>query len=114
MDDSLKLAFEYAWKLSEQMITLSTLVLGFTATFAKEFRSQRQSFRVELYWAWVAYIVSILFGLLSFMALTGAMLHPVPAGIPANARWFAGVQILAFVIGGGIIARAGWRVYSSD
>lgn len=109
MDNNIKLAFEFAWNLSEQIITLSTLVLGFTATFAKEFRTEVSQCALALCFSWIFYIVSISFGIFSFMALTGEIMKANVSGIPVNAMYYARVQIVTFGIASVLIAVAGWR-----
>lgn len=113
MEETVRISFDYAWNLSEQIITLATLVLGFTATFAKEFKTNSQNNIVFISIAWGLYLVSILFGLLSFMALTGALSNGPPSAIPPNARAFAGVQIVTFGLASIMVAITGWRVYQS-
>ncbi len=113
MDESIKMSFDFAWNLSEQIITLSTLILGFTATFAKEFKTAKKSYLTSISLAWAFFLLSILFGLLSFMALTGALTAASGQAIPANAKWFAGMQIASFGLGSIMIATTGWRVYRS-
>ena len=111
MDENIKMSFDFAWNLSEQIITLSTIILGFTATFAKEFRAGAHSYIASISFAWILYLLSILFGLLSFMALTGALTAPSAHVIPSNAKWFAGIQVGTFGFASIMVAVTGWRVY---
>ena len=111
MDEAVKMSFDFAWNLSEQIITLSTLILGFTATFAKEFKTDAKTYLHSISFAWAFYLCSILFGLLSFMALTGALANGSDSMIPDNAKVFAAIQIITFGIASVLIAVTGWKVY---
>jgi hypothetical protein len=102
MNDAVKLGFEFARDLSNQLITLSTGLLAFTVTFSKD--SMKTLPRRTIYvlgTAWGLHLLSIAFGILAVMALTGTVLVPLDADNPigSNARWPAGVQIITFLIG---------------
>jgi hypothetical protein len=102
MQENVKMAFEFARDLSNQLITLSVGVLAFTVTFHKEYvKSIRPSAAWLLVMAWVSHLLAILAGIASTMALTGTLLKEIDANHPigGNVRWFAGIQIILFVLG---------------
>lgn len=113
-------AFDYASDLAKQLITLSTGIIALTITFmrdvVKEIGTGKQ---VLLLSAWLLYFVSMICGVLSLMALTGALapmgkLATVDVMIPSNARVFGGLQIAAFLLGTLGILFYGWTAIRSD
>ena len=67
-------SFEYAKEMTTQMITLSTAVIGVSVTFAKDVEigiSGKK--RLFLFLSWGAFLVSILFGILTLGSLTGLL-----------------------------------------
>lgn len=103
MDESTKLGFTIAKDFHALLITLSTGVLTITLTFLKDISKGVPGFwKLFLGVGWLLLVVSIVFGLLSLMALTGTL---VPAeGRPApvftdQIRLLAKVQVLTFLGG---------------
>ncbi|RYZ25902.1 MAG: hypothetical protein EOO10_17040 [Chitinophagaceae bacterium] len=64
-------SFEFANSLTTQLITLSTVLIGLSVTFTEKF--DVQSSKVFLVISWTSLFVSILFGILTLMALSGTI-----------------------------------------
>lgn len=104
MDEATKLGFEFAKEVATELITLSTALLTLTITFTKEmFKAAPGKGQRLLPTAWAAHVLSIAFGVLSLMALTGTLM-PVDLATRAlvfgpNIRRPAAIQILFFFLG---------------
>jgi hypothetical protein len=106
MDVSLA-GFQSANELAKQLITLSTGILALSITFTKDILKNRgQVVTWPLKSAWIAYLLSVCFGIWTMMALTGMIFkiteHPgayksVSYGTSISIPAF--LQILAFVLG---------------
>jgi hypothetical protein len=64
--------------------------------------------------AWLLCLVSVVFGVLQMMAITGALVPPdgrftALNSVPVNARVFGAVQIIAFMLGIGAMIVFAWR-----
>jgi hypothetical protein len=74
MDEQVKLGFEFAKALGEQLITLSTGILALSITFTKDLVSRvPPRAALVLGFSWLLYVASILCGLDHLMALTGQL-----------------------------------------
>jgi hypothetical protein len=98
---------DLAADLVKQVITLSTAVTAFTATFAKNFSPTVSGVTVvpgTLRWSWVLFIIAIFFGILSLMTVVGTA-NKIEAGQPTlgtsdpYVRSFVGLTMIAFFIG---------------
>jgi hypothetical protein len=98
---------DLAADLVKQVITLSTAVTAFTATFAKNFSPSINGVTVvpgALRWSWVFFIGAIFFGILSLMTVVGTA-NKIEAGkVSLGAsdpyvRSFVGLTMIAFFIG---------------
>jgi hypothetical protein len=69
-------AYGYVQELTKQLITLSTAVFALTLTFADKIALAGHGNENLLQIAWVLYLVSVAFGLLTMMALTGQIAEP--------------------------------------
>lgn len=84
MEENQKKAFDFAVDLTKQLITLSTAIITLTVTFSKEIIGGIDSSnRIILLVSWVVFILSIIMGILTLMALTGN-LDPIPKKQPKN------------------------------
>lgn len=106
MDVSLA-GFQSANDLAKQLITLATGILALSITFTKDILKDRvRVVTWPLKSAWIAYLLSVCFGIWTMMALTGMTFevtkHPedyksvsygTSISIPSS------LQILAFVLG---------------
>jgi uncharacterized membrane protein YbjE (DUF340 family) len=104
LDAKTEKAFEFASEVSKQVLALASGIIALTITFSKDFvAGVSPEARKILALAWVFYIVSILFGILTLMALT-ASLGPdnkgkEPSVYSRNVRIPAAVQVLSFFLG---------------
>lgn len=100
IDETTKKSFEFAQDTTKQLITLSTGIVAITLTFFKDFApGSSDSARYLMTIAWVFFLVSIFFGVLHLLALTGAL-----SGAPAtvwnkNAVIASAFQQIAFMVG---------------
>lgn len=103
LDKQIEKAFDFAQEATKQLIALATGVIALTITFLTDVASSASSASVGfLQAAWVLYLVSILFGILTLLALTGNLVRPGQGGTPSIYRGNIVVssigQVLSFVI----------------
>lgn len=102
MSEELKLALGFVKDLTGQLITISTFILGFTVTFAKEYLDKNSSRLSYLaIGSWILLFLSILFGIVALMALLSTV-APVGGSQPIEldkVRFWSGVQITMFIFG---------------
>src|SRR5262245_372578 len=103
-----------SYETTKQIITLSTSIIAFTVTFAKEFKAEGAQLTVpwSLTISWLLYCASVIFGVWTLLAITGTY-HKLDRGeVPTNydnIDFPAGMMIVAFV--GGIVATI-WSGFS--
>jgi hypothetical protein len=115
--DPTELAFKSASDLAQQLITLSTSILALTITFTKDIlKNPSQKSIASIKIAWLVYLLSIIFGIWTLMAVTGT-LAPInhqdcnpKLQIMGNIRFPAALQIISFIIGTALII---WYGFSS-
>jgi len=100
-------AFDFCADATKQLITLSTGIIAFMVTFAKDFVTNVPGdIKLYAYIAWVLHGLSILSGIVTLLALT-AELQPKQAPTNGNttspsirgaAATYSGLQIMAFVL----------------
>lgn len=79
--EPIKKAFDFASETTKQLLTLSTGIIALTITFAKDILvAVPLSAKVFLMIAWGLYVFSLLFGLMTLMALTGELQPPTRSG----------------------------------
>lgn len=106
------IAFEFAASSAKEIIAFSTAVLTATATFAKDtFLAERRSLPVALGLSWLMYLVSILFGCWTLLALTGELASEAEDQniYDFNVTFPAQLMVLAFLAGLFGTAVAGWQ-----
>lgn len=113
MDEQTKAAFSYATEVVKHLLTLATGVVALSITFTKDLNSKPTNAQVWLLEAsWALLLVSIVFGLLTLMALTGTIAKTSPIAANAiygnNVRFPMSAQLLFFVIGMGLTILYGW------
>lgn len=111
-------AFEFAKSLAEQLITLAIGIITVTITFAKDITGQRTSEHVNwLRAAWCIYLMSVLGGIWTLMALTGTLMPAGGGSVPQspvfglNVRFPAGAQIALFFTATCCVLAYGWRTF---
>ena len=86
MDDQTKTAFEFARDATKQLITLATGIIALEITFSKDFvRTLNECVRVYALLSWLAFLLSVLFGAMTLLALTGT-LEPKDKSVPVSIR----------------------------
>ena len=110
MEENQKKAFDFASDVTKQLITLSTAIIVITITFSKDFMSTRnQDSLWYIFIAWALFILSICFGILTLMALTGTLqplskkngnndLDKISIN-SSNIRFPSKIQIITFILG---------------
>ncbi len=102
MEESAKKAFDFAGDLTKQLITLSTGVIALTVSFLKGATDGVSNVaQVLLASAWGFYLLSIVFGIATLMALTGRLERhgDGEASIYSKSiRVFSGVQVGSFLV----------------
>ena len=72
MEENIKKAFDFAADQTKQLITLSSAIITLTVTFSKDIIGKvDNNNRYWLFASWIMFIISILLGVLTLMALTG-------------------------------------------
>ncbi len=75
MKESQKKAFDFASESTKLLITLSTGIIALTITFSKDFIGDTSSVSIwPLVTAWIFFFLSIFFGILTMLSLTGTLL----------------------------------------
>ena len=103
---------------AKQIITLGSALIAVTATFADKFREEVTSEVAlppppQLAWAWIAFLISILFALLMLMAVTGSLNEIDRTGSEkdptrTNTKVWAYPMLVSFLVGLVLTAIAGW------
>jgi hypothetical protein len=106
VDEQLKKAFDFAADLAKQLITLATAIITITITFAKDFLPSAATPQIKGWamFAWYAFLLSIVCGVWTLMALTGTLDQrsgrPSPVSIRGtNVVIPASLQIVFFLAG---------------
>jgi hypothetical protein len=103
MDDSIKMAFEFARDTTKQLITLATGIIALEITFAKDFvKTLDPTIRIYALVSWLAFMLSVFFGMWTLMALTGTLEaenESVPVSIRGkNVKLPSILQVLSFLM----------------
>jgi hypothetical protein len=109
-DDRAKKSFDLAGDVTKQLITLCTGIIGLTVTFAKDILPRDPGHggppgwaRLVLATCWILYLLSILFGLLTLLALTSEIDDPADGKGPSiwagKVRATSCIQISLFFLG---------------
>ncbi len=109
IDQQVVTAFEFAGELSRDLITLATGILAISITFAKDLLSSpSKGLRRTMATSWVLFVVSVVAGIVTHMALTGSLAGSEPVtGISDGALSAAKVQVLTFGAAAGLFAISG-------
>jgi len=101
MSKEIEKAFDFAADLAKQLITLATAVIAVIITFFEKTGSESSTAIAvgALKWPLILYMVSIVFGIGSLMALTGQLVNNGAAATPRAPvpRWAMGIQIVLFL-----------------
>lgn len=110
MDDRRKKAFDFAVDATKLLISLSTGIIAVSITFSKDVvQSTPPASRRLLFAGWICYLISIAFGVMCVMCMTGNLepksppKHGQSLGEPTiwapNITRTSAVQIFAFLGG---------------
>jgi len=107
MFDAKEKSFEYASDSSKLLITLSTGIIAFTVTFAKEFevKPSSRAQAILLLISWIALLASAVLGVSTLLAITGELEPPnkpsghVPSIRDRKIKSLLGFQIITFLVG---------------
>ena len=100
-----QLSFEYAKDATKQLMTLATGVIALTVTFSKDFISTvPQEIKWHVTWVWVLLLISVLFGQICLMALTGILGSNKEPSPPLNiynitVKTTSMIQVITFFMG---------------
>jgi len=87
MDKSIEKAFDFAQESTKQLIALATGVIALTITFLTDvIKTAPAGSAGFLQAAWVLYLVSIVFGMLTMLMLTGNLERPGAGKSPSIYR----------------------------
>ena len=87
MDKRIEKAFDFAQEATKQLITLATGVIALTITFLTDvIKTAPAGSASFLQAAWVLYLVSIVFGILTLLMLTGNLERPGEGRSPSIYR----------------------------
>lgn len=112
-------AFDFAADVSKQLITLSTAIITVTITFSKDVLEGGVENRYWLLAAWVAFIITIMCGIWTLMALTGS-LEPISNNENGtsingkNVRLPAILQVLSFIVALSLTITYGFKSINKD
>lgn len=96
LDPGVEKAFEFAQEATKQLIALATGVVALTITFLTDvLETAPGSAERFLQAAWVLYLVSVVFGVLTLLSLAGNLERPGDGASPSIYRG----NIIAFSIG---------------
>ena len=118
-------AIEFAQEQTKQFISLASAIPALMITFSKDFVSPlAPTVKNFAFYSWGFFLMSVFFGLLTLMALTGALANRAAAQIqasaekstfskipliPSNARVYAAIQVITFFIGLVLVVIFGWK-----
>jgi hypothetical protein len=113
MDEQAKMAINFASEATKQQIVIATAIITFTVTFSKEFlRGGQHLGDRSVGVAWLLLFVSVVFGLWTLRALTGAIERP-PGGVltvySGNIAVPSFLQLVSFLAGLACAMWAGWK-----
>jgi hypothetical protein len=101
LDKRVEKAFDFAQEATKQLITLATGIIALTITFLTDVLETEGSAGF-LQAAWVMFLVSIVFGMLTLLALAGNLERPGEGRGPSiyrgNIVAFSACQVLAFSV----------------
>lgn len=107
MDERTRVAFEFAFKTTEHLITISTGVIALSITFLKDFVGEVESrtIRTLALVSWLFFLLSVSCGLITFLQLTGNLGNPdvpAPTIYTQSIQMFSIAQIVFFLLGLGV------------
>jgi hypothetical protein len=118
-NSNLEKAFDFAQETTKQLITLATGVIALTLTFLTDVvKTAPTSTVLWLHIAWVGYLTSIVFGVLTLLNLSGNLERPgsdengqplAPSIYRGSIRACSGLQVLTFLAAIGVTLVFGFK-----
>jgi len=107
MREEQKKAFDFASDVIKQLITLATGIIAITITFSKDIvGASMLTDSLAIFISWGLFILSVFFGILALLALTGTLdpISPsdpplVPSVNAKSIKLYTSIQILTFILG---------------
>ncbi len=118
MSEALQKAFDFAQATTTQVLTLSSAIVTITVTFLNgELKSYATATRTWLEAGWLLYLLSVLGGVVTLMALSGNLERPnkpteaakPPSIYRSNIRWPSAFQLVTFFLAVGCTLVFGWK-----
>ena len=91
-------AFDYAVELTKQLITLATAIITAVVTLFDKAHVDAKLGGYGIKTALIIYLVSVIFGIFTLMALIGNAAGNATSPYTPNLRFFSGVQIVLFLL----------------
>lgn len=127
-------AFDFASDTTKQLINISTAIIALMVTFSKDIIGETKNIHTGLLiWTWAIFIVSIIFGVLTLMALTGTLQPKATVNPPQgqqtpssttsqvdlninnkNIRLFSFIQVLTFLVAIILTGLFGYKTINSN
>jgi len=98
LDNATESSFNFAQEVTKQLLTLATGIVALTITFIKDVAADAPEsayWRIEV--AWILFIVSVIFGILTLMSLTSNLTDDSPSVYATETRVVSAVQIILFL-----------------
>lgn len=93
-------SFDFASDVSKQLITLATAIVTVTISFQKDiFSLTGGRWTTLLGLAWLAFLLSVVFGIWTLLALAGALHNPTPSIWVSSVMSPSRLQIASFGLG---------------
>ncbi len=115
MDTRTSKAFDFSLEVTKQLVTLAMAILVLTVTFLDTTEKGPDTSETPWLWvsAWIIYILSVVFGILTMMALTGTLEPKDKAQVKTttirqgSVVMFSCMQIVLFVVGTACVVALG-------
>ena len=75
MNSQIEKAFDFAQEVTKQLITLATGIIAITITFLTDVADLGGNIGA-LKWAWIFYLISVIFGILALLSMSGNLERP--------------------------------------
>jgi hypothetical protein len=111
--EAYKIYIGSATELTKQLITITVGLLGLSIGFLKDIVKglpKKRMWIIKIFWLWM--FLSLCTGILHLMAITGQITNAISIEakpeVAPNIRFFAGAQILLFLLGIIFLILFGW------
>lgn len=116
MDEQLKISFQSARDTTKQFITLATGIIALEITFLTDVvKALDNGVKLYVQLSWLSFLLSILFGIWTLMALTGTIAKRKNEKLPniygSNVKLPSILQIVTFLAGLSLTVIFGFKAY---